>query len=88
MVESTALEMRRAGNRTVGSNPTLSASQSTHSAPVEDTTLEIPEKPPLAPGKRFNCSLIEVYLAEEPSALYAAVSGGKDIDSVLLAVAR
>ncbi len=25
MVESTALEMRRAGNRTVGSNPTLSA---------------------------------------------------------------
>ena len=28
MVESTALEMRRAGNRTVGSNPTLSASSS------------------------------------------------------------
>ena len=26
MVESTALEMRRTGNRTVGSNPTLSAS--------------------------------------------------------------
>jgi hypothetical protein len=26
VVESTALEMRRAGNRTVGSNPTLSAS--------------------------------------------------------------
>ena len=25
MVESTALEMRRTGNRTVGSNPTLSA---------------------------------------------------------------
>jgi hypothetical protein len=25
VVESTALEMRRAGNRTVGSNPTLSA---------------------------------------------------------------
>ena len=25
MVESTALEMRRMGNRTVGSNPTLSA---------------------------------------------------------------
>ena len=28
MVESTALEMRRTGNRTVGSNPTLSATQS------------------------------------------------------------
>lgn len=28
MVESTALEMRRTGNRTVGSNPTLSAIQS------------------------------------------------------------
>ena len=28
MVESTALEMRRTGNRTVGSNPTLSARQS------------------------------------------------------------
>ena len=28
MVESTALEMRRTGNRTVGSNPTLSAMQS------------------------------------------------------------
>ena len=27
MVESTALEMRRTGNRTVGSNPTLSASR-------------------------------------------------------------
>ena len=30
MVESTALEMRRAGNRTVGSNPTLSANFPTH----------------------------------------------------------
>ena len=29
MVESTALEMRRAGNGTVGSNPTLSASSLT-----------------------------------------------------------
>jgi hypothetical protein len=28
VVESTALEMRRTGNRTVGSNPTLSASSS------------------------------------------------------------
>jgi hypothetical protein len=27
VVESTALEMRRTGNRTVGSNPTLSATQ-------------------------------------------------------------
>ena len=30
MVESTALEMRRMGNRTVGSNPTLSASRSSY----------------------------------------------------------
>ena len=29
MVESTALEMRRTGNRTVGSNPTLSATPKT-----------------------------------------------------------
>ena len=32
MVESTALEMRRTGNRTVGSNPTLSATRPEHSA--------------------------------------------------------
>ena len=36
MVESTALEMRRAGNRTVGSNPTLSASSPTHRAIISD----------------------------------------------------
>ena len=30
MVESTALEMRRTGNRTVGSNPTLSATSSAY----------------------------------------------------------
>ena len=34
MVESTALEMRRAGNGTVGSNPTLSATDPHHCSPV------------------------------------------------------
>ena len=38
MVESTALEMRRAGNRTVGSNPTLSASHSLAHASSSDST--------------------------------------------------
>jgi hypothetical protein len=41
VVESTALEMRRTGNRTVGSNPTLSASvfhSSTLGWATQDTT--------------------------------------------------
>ena len=36
MVESTALEMRRTGNRTVGSNPTLSATQQANSSPKKE----------------------------------------------------
>ena len=34
MVESTALEMRRTGNRTVGSNPTLSAIEQVARGPL------------------------------------------------------
>ena len=39
MVESTALEMRRTGNRTVGSNPTLSAKA------VRVMVLKFPSRP-------------------------------------------
>ena len=43
MVESTALEMRRAGNGTVGSNPTLSATQFLHNFPCPGASDKLPE---------------------------------------------
>ena len=47
MVESTALEMRRTGNRTVGSNPTLSATfhpAATESEPTGGSGVDQPMK--------------------------------------------
>ena len=47
MVESTALEMRRAGNGTVGSNPTLSANILLR---INEMCLTGPENPQLPRG--------------------------------------
>ena len=45
MVESTALEMRRTGNRTVGSNPTLSATHWAKQSPLLGGYSKLAEQP-------------------------------------------
>jgi hypothetical protein len=52
VVESTALEMRRAGNRTVGSNPTLSANDPSITSLPARRSNQSPELGAEIPAKR------------------------------------
>ena len=79
MVESTALEMRRTGNRTVGSNPTLSAN-------LLDPRAS-PERPPRDSGRLFPESRaiqfhahLRVPIRDVPGALFCRIANTLEAD--------